>query len=118
MSYEIPQHLQYEEKIIFGLTFKQLIYAALFVIPASIIFFKTDFGIYVRASIAAILLGIASLLMFFNFSSYMKDIISWIKFREAWLMDSKMIQFLGIEKIENGAIYVWKTKKPVEKRNK
>ena len=113
MPYEIPQQLQYEEKIIFGLTFRQLFYAILFLVPSLFIFFKTRIDIYIKAVLTAILLGIASLFMFFNLSSYLGNLIYWMKFREANLMDAKMIQFLGIEKIENGVIYVNKAKKPV-----
>ena len=111
MSYEIPQQLQYEEKIIFGLTFRQLFYAAIFGIPCIIIFFKTKIDIYIKVIIAAPLLGIASLFMFFNFSSYLKNILNWAKFREIKMMDPKMLQFIGIEKIQNGVVYVCKTKK-------
>ena len=116
MSYEIPQQLQYEEKIIFGLTFRQLFYAALFVIPCLIIFFKTKIDIYIKAIIAAILLGTASLFMFFNFSTYLKNLWNWTKFREMRMMDSKIIQFLGIAKIQNGVVYVNKTKRTAESK--
>ena len=115
MPYEIPQKLQYEEKIIFGLTFKQLVYSIIFIFPALIIFLKTNFNIYVKVSIAVILVGLAALFMFFSFSSYVSNMLTWFKFREILLMESKMIQFLGIEKIENGVIYVWKSKKPIKK---
>ena len=116
MSYEIPQQLQYEEKIIFGLTFRQLFYATLFVSPCLVIFFKTKVDIYIKAAITAILFGIASLFMFFNFSSYLKNILNWVKFREMHIMEPKMVQFLGIEKIQNGVIYVSKTKKSSESK--
>ena len=115
MPYEIPQQLQYEEKIIFGLTFKQLIYAAIFMFPALFIFLKTDWDIYVKSVILVILLGIASLFIFFNLFSNLRNFMSWVKFREAWLLQPKMIQFLGIEKIDKGVVYVWKTKKPKTK---
>lgn len=115
MPYEIPQQLQYEEKIMFGLTFKQLIYAAIFIVPALIIFLKTNLDIYIKIFIATILIGLGSLFMFFSFSSYLSELLTWFKFREIFLMEPKMIQFLGIEKIENGVVYVWKTKKPVKK---
>ena len=111
MPYEIPQQLQYEEKIIFGLTFRQLFYAAIFLVPSLFIFFKTRLDIYIKATIIAFLLGIASLFMFFNFASYMKDMLSWLQFREVKLMDPKMIQFLGIKKIDKEVVYVSKTKK-------
>ena len=115
MPYEIPQQLQYEEKIIFNLTFRQLMYAAIFVVPALLIFLKTNWNLYVKLTIGTILIGFGSLFMFFNFASYLRNIIEWYKTRELLLMDAKMIQFLGIEKIENGVIYVWKAKKPVKK---
>lgn len=114
MSYEIPQQLQYEEKIIFGLTFRQLFYAALFVIPCLIIFFKTKIDIYIKVVISAILLGIASLFMFFGFSNYISNILNWTKFREMHITDPKMIQFLGISKIQNGVVYVSKAKRAAE----
>ncbi len=116
MAYEIPQQLQYEEKIIFGLTFRQLLYAVLFGIPSIIIFFKTRMDVYTRSTIVLILLAIASLFMFFNFSRYLRDIVQWTKFREMRQMDDKMIQFLRIEKIEKGELYVWKTKKYPKKK--
>lgn len=111
MPYEIPQQLQYEEKIIFGLTFKQLLYAAIFIIPALAIFLRTKLDIFLKIGIGIILVGIASLFMFFNFASYMKDMLSWLQFREVKLMDPKMIQFLGIKKIDKEVVYVSKTKK-------
>ena len=110
MAYEIPQKLQYEEKIIFGLTFKQLAYAMLLILPAILIFLKTDINMYAKLAIASILSGLAFLFMFFDFSSYSKNMISWIKTREMWFMDGKMQNFLGIEKIEKGVLYVRKNK--------
>lgn len=118
MTYEIPQQLQYEEKIIFGLTFKQLLYAAIFIVPSIILFLKTELDIYIKAVITTFLIGLACLFMFFNFSSYLKNMITWFKFREVSIMDSKMIEFLGIEKIENGVVYVGKTRKFVAKRRR
>ena len=111
MTYEIPQKLQYEEKIIFGLTFKQLAYAMLLILPAILIFLKTDINIYAKAIIASILSGIAFLFMFFDFSSYIRNMTSWFKSREMFLMDEKMQNFLAIEKIEKGVLYVRNYKK-------
>ncbi len=111
MAYEIPQQLKYEEKIVFGLTFKQLAYAALFVIPALVIFLRTEWNLYIKISIEFILLGAACLFIFFDFASYLRDLVAWLKFREAHLMDPKMVQFLGIKKIDKGVVYANKTKK-------
>ncbi|MBL7054875.1 PrgI family protein [Candidatus Woesearchaeota archaeon] len=116
MSYEIPQKLQYEEKIIFGLTFKQIVYALFLILPALIIFLKSSLNFYAKLVIAVLLVGTAFLFMFCDFSSYIKNMLSWFKFREMSLMDSKMINFMGIEKIEEGVLYVRKYKKSVEKK--
>lgn len=111
MAYEIPQQLKYEEKIVFGLTFRQLTYSALFILPALAIFLRTSLNIYLKVTLAFILIGAATLFMFFDFASYLWDLIAWLKFREAHLMDPKMIQFLGIKKIEKGVVYANKAKK-------
>ena len=111
MAYEIPQQLQYEEKIVFGLTFKQLAYAALFIIPALAIFLRTNWNLYLKVTIGFILIGAAALFMFFNFAAYLRDFVAWYKFREAHLMDPKMIQFIGLKKIDKGVVYANKAKK-------
>ena len=111
MPYEIPQQLQYEEKIVFGLTFRQLVYALVFGLPSIMIFMKTHFSIYLKIIIGAPLIGLACLFMFFNFFSYIRNMISWLKFREVSINQQKMIQFLGIEKIKDGTVYVSQSKK-------
>ena len=111
MPYEIPQQLQYEEKIVFGLTFRQLIYALIFGLPAILIFIKTHLEIYLKVLLGGGLIGIACLFMFFNFSSYIRNMISWLKFREVSISQQKMFQFIGIKKIQNGNVYVSQTKK-------
>jgi hypothetical protein len=108
MPYEIPQKLQYEEKIVFNLTFKQMIYLLIFGFPALIIFLKTSLNIVAKAIVGVVLLGTAAMFMFFEFSSKIADFLSWFKFREVWLMDKKMKDFLGIEKVEEGVFYVQK----------
>jgi len=106
MPYEIPQRLQYEEKIIFGLTFRQLAYAAIFIVPALIIFLKTKLDLYLKIVISFALISLAAMFMFFNLQNYIKNMFSWMRFRKAGLMDKKMKEFLGIAKIEKGVLYV------------
>jgi len=92
MSYTIPKRLQYEEKIVFGLTFKQLFY-----------------------------LTVSSLLalgfMFFDFSEKIRYFLEWYRFKSAWLMEPSMEKFVGIEKITDGVVYVWNCEKPTTGRN-
>lgn len=106
MVYEIPQKLQYEEKVIFGLTFRQLSYAAVFLLPTLLWFMKSKLNIYLKASICTVPITIAVLFMFFNFKEYLKNIITWSKFREVFITDDKMFRFIGIEKVIGGVIYV------------
>ena len=108
MAYEIPQQLQYEEKIIFGLTFNQLIYAAVFFPIIFLVAMKTDFDISVKATIIFFLVVLAILLMFFNFKTYAKNVIKWLTFFESRLMDKDMKEFIGVEKIEKDAIHIKK----------
>ena len=111
MAYEIPQQLQYEEKIIFNLTAKQLGYASATILPAFLIFLKSGLGFYIKIIIGAALIGIGSLFMFFDFSSYLKNLLAMAMFREVNAKDKKMMGFLGLNKIKDGIIYVNKTPK-------
>jgi hypothetical protein len=106
MAYEIPQKLQYEEKILFGLTFKQLVYALILILPALVIFLKTKWDLYVKLAIDIFLISLAVMFMFCNFQNYLKNIFSWLKFREVFYVDKKMKDFIGIDKIEENIIYV------------
>ena len=105
MSYEIPQQLEYKEKIMFGLTFKQLAYALLFGIPSLLIFLKTNFSIFIKFLIIAILIGTSCLFMFFDFFAYLKNLHSWLLFREFKITDKKMKSFIGVKKIKDGVVY-------------
>ena len=94
MSFEIPQELQYKEKIIFGLTFEQLVYAIIFVPISLFLLFKTNFSLYVRIVLALIPSSLAIMLMFFNLTGKVKDIKSFFSFHMAEFMDKKMMNFL------------------------
>ena len=77
MAYEIPQQLEYKEKIIFGLTFPQLAWASLFLPIALIIFFKTGWNLYVRGFIASIFICLAIGFMFLDLWHHAKNILLW-----------------------------------------
>ena len=80
--YEIPQQLAYKEKIVFGLTFGQLMWALIFFPFAFVSFFRLKAGLEIRIFLTLIPLALASGFMFFNFASYIKDWKNWHKFRE------------------------------------
>jgi len=79
--YEIPQQLAYKEKIVFGLTFEQLMYALIF-LPIAIIFFKMNIQLPVKIFLIAIPVSLAGGFMFFDLLSKIKDWYWWYKFRE------------------------------------
>ncbi len=82
MAYEIPSKLQYDEKIILNLNFKQLIYAFIFCLILFSIYFKTSWNISLKisASILPIFLGVG--LIYFNLDRFLENIYHWIRFRK------------------------------------
>ncbi|MFH1238390.1 MAG: DUF87 domain-containing protein, partial [archaeon] len=80
--YEIPQQLEYKEKIVFGLTFPQLAYAFLFFPFVFSFLFKIDANIYVRVFLACIPALLASGFMFFDLGGKIKRGYIWFKFRD------------------------------------
>ena len=103
MAYEIPQQLQHKEKIIFGLTFSQIMWASLFLF-ALLIIFRLSISLTSRFIIASIPLTIGILFVFFNFNKWLSYIISFIKFRSATLNSKNMKKLVEIKKIENNII--------------
>ena len=79
--YEIPQQLEYKEKIVFGLTFEQLIYAMIF-LPIAIIFFRMNIPLPIKVFLIFIPVSLAAGFMFFGLLSKIKDWYWWYKFRE------------------------------------
>jgi hypothetical protein len=79
--YEIPQQLEYKEKIVFGLTFGQLMYAMIF-LPIAIVFFRMNIPFSVKIFLIFIPVSLAGGFMFFDLSSKIKNWYWWYKFRE------------------------------------
>ncbi len=112
--YEIPQELQYKEKIVFGLTFQQLAWAILFLPIILIILAKTHYDLTTKLFLVSIPAILASLFMFFNFYDKVKNFYLWLKFRNMTTMSLKMKKFLGIKDIKDNHIFVkhYKTRFP------
>ncbi|MFA5061396.1 MAG: PrgI family protein [Candidatus Pacearchaeota archaeon] len=102
--YEIPQQLEYKEKIVFGLTFPQLAYAMVFFPFVFSFLFKLNASIYVRVFLACIPALLASGFMFFDLSTHLRDWYTWFKLRELKEPD-KIKSALGIGEIQEGFIY-------------
>ena len=106
MSYEIPQQLEYKEKIMFGLTFKQLAYAFLFGGLGLIIFFKTNLNLAAKITIVAILVALAAAFMFFELAAFLKNFRKWLKFRKANKGSAKLEKFIAVQDVQEDEIHV------------
>ena len=101
MAYQIPQQLEYKEKIMFGLNFKQLAYAFLFGGISLLLFKKIE-----NLTIAIIIATLPSVLglgfIFFNLEEKIKNYYVFLKNRK--INAEKLEKFLGINKIEGDFI--------------
>ncbi len=105
MSYEIPQDLKYEEKIVFGLTLKQFGWIALFGILAAVIYLKTGLDFYLKAIIAMALMGLGAGFAFLGFFGQLKKIKAyWFSVRSAGYLDKRLENFVEIKEIEHNAL--------------
>ena len=106
MTYEIPQQLEYKEKIIFGLTFQQLLYAIIFSPIAIAILFKLPSPLYIRISLALIPSGMAGIFMFTNIPKHFKNWMKWLRWKEFDIDHPRMKDYLNLEKIEGDVLYL------------
>ncbi len=104
MAYEIPQQLQHKEKIIFGLTFIQLVWALVF---GLFIFFilQLDASLTVKFSFALFPSIIGILFVFFDLSTWIKRLFYFVQFRSANLQSKKLKKLININKVDNDVIY-------------
>jgi conjugal transfer ATP-binding protein TraC len=80
MGYEIPSQLEYQEKIMFNLNFKQLLYAFVTIIVDFTLFFKTPIdNLYVKASFLVIPTILGAGFMFFDLDKYLLNMYYWLR---------------------------------------
>ncbi|MBI4146127.1 DUF87 domain-containing protein, partial [Candidatus Woesearchaeota archaeon] len=101
MSYEIPQSIQYKEKIIFNLTLEQLTYAALFGIPAFFLYVKLHISFYARLGIVAVLAALAIAFMFLDVKNAIRDRWNYQRLRKADMFHKKMKRFLRLDAVND-----------------
>ena len=104
MAYEIPQQLEYKEKIIFGLTFQQLGYALIFGV-LTLIAIKLNVDGTIKYILAAFFVSLGGIFVFFDVGTYIKNFYLFIRFGDKKILDNKMKEYLGIQKVENRIIY-------------
>ena len=100
--YEIPQQLEYKEKIVFGLTFSQLAYAFLFSPIIFSLLFKINAPIQVRVILACVPALLASGFMFFDLTNHLRNWYAWFKTREL-KGPEKISSILEIEQVKGGS---------------
>src|SRR3989339_40664 len=110
MTYQIPQQLEYKEKIMFGLTFKQLAYAFGFGFICIMLFKFINFD-YVRYPLIMLFATTAICFIFFGLEDYIKNYWIFLKFQRVSKGDPKLKEFIGVKAIENSLIIDLKGKK-------
>ena len=110
-TYEIPQNLKYEEKIIANLNFAQLFWVGLFFGSAAMVILSEgiDWGFEAEIIVGSLLMFIGLGFAFFDFwghlmsfATYMRSIHDTEKGKE----QQKLEQFMEVERIENGIVYL------------
>jgi len=103
MTYEIPQQLQHKEKILFGLTFTQILWGLFFSLFIFIIVKLPIDGVskFILAMFPSVL---AVLFIFFNAGEWIKNILAYLKFRSAGMNSQSMKNLVEITKIDKGII--------------
>jgi len=110
MPYEIPAEIEYKEKIVFGLTFKQLIIVVPFLLLVALIF-KTNLNIYAKSIVSAFILGLAGLFMFFELGGKIKTFINWKK--NTILNTRNFNYYVGVKEVKDNYIYLPQKNKKV-----
>ena len=110
MAYEIPQQLAYKEKIIFGLTFKQLIYAFLSLITSAI-FIKSATNNTVGFILAILPIFCGICFMFFDFDQHLKNYYIFLKSKKLIKGTLQLQNFIGVKGIEKDCIVTSNNKK-------
>ncbi len=100
--YEIPQKLEYNEKIVFGLTFGQLMYVLIF-LPFVLIFFRLPINLVARVILISIPVSLATGFMFFDLSTLIKNWYTWFKLREIKTR-GELDKIFGIKEIKDNFI--------------
>ena len=103
MGYEIPQELKHKEKIVFNLTFTQLGWAILFLIPITIIFKQGHDMVYFALYLSPFII-LAIGFMFLNLSSKIISLFKFLTFKLLRKTEFKIEHLIPIEKIDNDTI--------------
>ncbi len=110
MSYDIPPPLQHKEKIIYGMTWIQLFYAAPALLLIFIIFFKLPLPRPLAISITVLIIILTAFLMFFDGFKRTKDLIQHLTTQEAKVNSDALRKIIDVSHIKDGTIHTEKQK--------
>lgn len=103
MSYEIPQELEYKEKIMFGLTFKQLAYVFAFAPIMFVIFFKTSLYLPIKIALMSMFGGLGIGFIFLDLDKHVRNWYYWFRSKRIEI-PSKLITFIPIKEVRDQLI--------------
>lgn len=110
MAYDIPPPLQHKEKILFGLTFQQLGYAAPAFLLLVIIILKIKMSIYVSGTIGILISLIAVFFMFFDGKERLLHFITFLRNKEVHVNSEKLKDIINIQRVEKSIVATKKGK--------
>lgn len=104
MSYEIPQQLQHKEKIIFGLTFSQLGWTALWG-GFTLVIIMGPGSLNLKLSIAILPAVLGVLFVFFDLATWVRNIARHLRLRHIHLGSERMRQLFPLKKVGDNTVY-------------
>ncbi|MBD3268547.1 DUF87 domain-containing protein [bacterium] len=110
MSYEIPQQLQYKERVLFGLTLEQAIYGAASALLSFLVYAKSNLNFAGKIIVITLLVSVGVSFMFFDMKTHSQEFLSWLRHRNFIRSSARMIKWLGLEAIEKNC-YIIRSKK-------
>jgi hypothetical protein len=105
MAYEIPSALRYQEKVAFGLTFKQLAYLGAAGALSAIVFFKAPFAIELKAIVMVVALAAAGAAAFLDADTKLLEVLRYLSgAREVGYLDPRALRLMRVRAVEGDAI--------------
>ncbi len=104
MTYEIPQALKYEEKIIFGLNLKQIGYLSGAAVLTGIIL-KTQSPLILKGLGAVVAVSVGAVLAFLKIDNKLLSMLNFYKTKQhLGYFDKKMRKIIGVKEISNNTV--------------
>ena len=114
MTYEIPQSLQYKERVVFNLTIEQFVYAAVAGLLAFLIYAKLPLVLSARIILASIPIAIAVPFMYFDLWNKISDLWGWYRFRQCSMFNPALKKYLQLLAVEQNCYHL-QTKQGVKR---